>query len=414
MIPQGWERTTLGRVAKITSGGTPDRNKPEYWGGDIPWVTTGEIGNGPIVSTSEHITEIGLKNSSAKLFPPGTLLMAMYGQGKTRGKVAQLKIEATTNQACAAILTKSAADASFLFQNLTARYDEIRNLSNDGSQKNLSGGLLKALPILLPPPMERESIAAITATWDRAIETVEALIANARAQKQALMQQLLPQGTTPPKERLPGFSGEWREVRLGNLVKEVSRDVEWDDEATYKLISVRRRSEGIFHRESLLGHEILTKAMKVALAGDFLISKMQIVHGASALVKADFDGFNISGSYIALVPKDQATLDIEYFDWYSRTPYFYKLAYISSYGVHIEKMTFNLKSFLKQTILVPPSKAEQSAIVDRLNSAEALIGVYQSQASALRQEKAALMQQLLTGKRRVKLPESPSARSEVA
>ncbi len=409
MIPEGWERTTLGRVAKITSGGTPDRNKPEYWGGHIPWVTTSEIGNGPITSTSEHITEIGLKNSSAKLFPAGTLLMAMYGQGKTRGKIAQLKIEATTNQACAAILTKSAADASFLFQNLTARYDEIRNLSNDGSQKNLSGGLLKALPILLPPPMERERIAAITATWDRAIETVEALIASARAQKQALMQQLLPQGSTQPKKRLPGFSGEWREVRLGNLVKEVNRDVDWDDDATYKLISVRRRSEGIFHRESLLGHEILTKAMKVALAGDFLISKMQIVHGASALVKTNFDGFNISGSYIALVPKDQAKLDIEYFDWYSRTPYFYKLAYISSYGVHIEKMTFNLKSFLKQTILVPPSKAEQSAIVEQLNSAKALIGVYQQQAGALRQEKAALMQQLLTGKRRVNLPESEVA-----
>ncbi len=139
---------------------------------------------------------------------------------------------------------------------------------------------------------------------------------------------------------------------------------------------------------------------------------MQIVHGASALVTADFDGFNISGSYIALVPKDQAKLDIEYFDWYSRTPYFYKLAYISSYGVHIEKMTFNLKSFLKQAILIPPSKAEQSAIVERLNSAEALIAVYRKQADALRQEKAALMQQLLTGKRRVKLPESPKGECE--
>lgn len=256
---------------------------------------------------------------------------------------------------------------------------------------------------------EQRAIVETLKTWDHAIEKVEALIANARTQKQALMQQLLPQGTTPPKKRLSGFSGEWQEVRLGNLVKEVSRDVDWDDEATYKLISVRRRSEGIFHRESLRGHEILTKSMKVALAGDFLISKMQIVHGASALVKANFDGFNISGSYIALVPKDQAKLDIEYFDWYSRTPYFYKLAYINSYGVHIEKMTFNLKSFLKQTIMVPQSNAEQSAIVDRLNSAEALIGVYQSQASALRREKAALMQQLLTGKRRVKLPESEVA-----
>lgn len=302
-------------------------------------------------------------------------------------------------------------DSNYLLNFLLSPFGQglIDKRSSGTTAKGIKSKEFAKIEMPLPPLNEQWKVGTILATWDRAIETVEALIANARAQKQALMQQLLPQGTTQPKKRLPGFSGEWREVRLGNLVKEVNRDVDWDDDATYKLISVRRRSEGIFHRESLLGHEILTKAMKVALAGDFLISKMQIVHGASALVKTDFDGFNISGSYIALVPKDQAKLDIEYFDWYSRTPYFYKLAYISSYGVHIEKMTFNLKSFLKQTILVPPSKPEQSAIVEQLNSAEALIGVYQQQAGALRQEKAALMQQLLTGKRRVKLPESEVA-----
>ena len=313
-------------------------------------------------------------------------------------------------------LRKQYANPDFVSQYLNSEIGKarLRGLEVGSTILHINTKDLKKFRIPLPALAEQERIVDFLKTWDRAIETVEALIANARAQKQALMQQLLPQGTTPPKKRLPGFSGEWREVRLGNLVKEVNRDVDWDDEATYKLISVRRRSEGIFHRESLLGHEILTKAMKVALAGDFLISKMQIVHGASALVKADFDGFNISGSYIALVPKDQAKLDIGYFDWYSRTPYFYKLAYISSYGVHIEKMTFNLKSFLKQTILMPPSKAEQAAIVEQLNSAEALIGSYQSQADALRQEKAALMQQLLTGKRRVKLPENSAQESDAA
>lgn len=85
MLPEGWRRSTLGEIARITSGGTPDRSEPSYWGGSVPWVTTGEIQFNTITDTAEKITEAGLKNSSAKLFPPGTLLMAMYGQGKTRG-----------------------------------------------------------------------------------------------------------------------------------------------------------------------------------------------------------------------------------------------------------------------------------------------------------------------------------------
>ncbi len=389
MIPQGWERTTLGRVAKITSGGTPDRNKPEYWGGDIPWVTTGEIGNGPIVSTSEHITEIGLKNSSAKLFPPGTLLMAMYGQGKTRGKVAQLKIEATTNQACAAILTKSAADASFLFQNLTARYDEIRNFSNDGSQKNLSGGLLKALPILLPPPMERERIAAITATWDRAIETVEALIANARAQKQALMQQLLPQGTTPPKKRLPGFSGEWCEAKLGSLA-DISKG----------------EQKG---RASLAGEGPVP-----VINGGITPSGYTDHPNTSADTITISEGGNSCG-YVDLITQPF---------WCGGHCYALKNLkverdYLFAVLKHRERQIMSLrvgsglpniqKKALSQFSIPVPPKSEQEKIGELAASADKEIAALEAQLTALRQEKAALMQQLLTGKRRVKLPESENA-----
>ena len=112
MLPDGWHRSTLGEIARISSGGTPDRAEPSYWGGDVPWVTTGEIRFNTITDTFEKITPAGLKNSSAKLFPPGTLLMAMYGQGKTRGQVAKLAIEAATNQACAAILLEDGQDPS--------------------------------------------------------------------------------------------------------------------------------------------------------------------------------------------------------------------------------------------------------------------------------------------------------------
>ena len=104
MVPDGWKRTTIGNVSKVTSGGTPSRSVPEYWNGEIPWVTTGLINFNVITKAVEYITKEGLANSSAKMFPPKTLLVALYGDGVTRGKVAMLGIDAATNQACAAIL----------------------------------------------------------------------------------------------------------------------------------------------------------------------------------------------------------------------------------------------------------------------------------------------------------------------
>ena len=100
-----WESKKLGDLANVSSGGTPNRANPLYWNGNIPWISTTLIDFNYIDKSEEYITEEGLKNSSAKLFPIGTLLMAMYGQGKTRGKISIVNIEATTNQACGAIIT---------------------------------------------------------------------------------------------------------------------------------------------------------------------------------------------------------------------------------------------------------------------------------------------------------------------
>ena len=97
----------LGKIANVATGGTPVRDTPEYWGGSIPWVGTGEIDFNIIQSHTDHLTQKGLDASAAKLLPKGTLLMAMYGQGATRGKVGILGFDAATNQACAAITPKN-------------------------------------------------------------------------------------------------------------------------------------------------------------------------------------------------------------------------------------------------------------------------------------------------------------------
>lgn len=187
-----WEVKTLEDIAKISSGGTPNRAEPDYWGGSIPWITTSLIDFNRIDNAEEFITTEGLKNSSAKLFPAQTLLMAMYGQGKTRGKVALLGIEATANQACAAIMLDKEIDTNFVFQNLASRYNEIRKLSNEGGQENLSAGLIKEIPLIHPCLAEQQKIANCLASLDDLITAQTQKLTALKTHKKGLMQQLFP------------------------------------------------------------------------------------------------------------------------------------------------------------------------------------------------------------------------------
>jgi len=188
-----WINTSLGKVSKITSGGTPSRSNKDFWKGNIPWVTTSLIDFNTIFNTNEYISEVGLKGSSAKLFPKNTILMAMYGQGKTRGKVAILGIEATTNQACAAILLNKELDINFVFQNLASRYDEIRELSNRGGQENLSAGLIEAIYFSYPiDKSEQQKIANCLSSLDELITAQTQKIDTIKTHKKGLMQQLFP------------------------------------------------------------------------------------------------------------------------------------------------------------------------------------------------------------------------------
>jgi type I restriction enzyme S subunit len=187
-----WANLKLGEICKITSGGTPNRSTSEFWNGDIPWISTTLIDFNTINQANEYITEIGLQNSSAKMFLKGTILMAMYGQGKTRGKVAILGIEATTNQACAAIILKKGYNTDYVFQYLAAHYDEIRELSNKGGQENLSGGLIEIIPISIPKPKEQQKIADCLSSLDALITGQTQKIQQLKLHKKGLMQGLFP------------------------------------------------------------------------------------------------------------------------------------------------------------------------------------------------------------------------------
>jgi type I restriction enzyme S subunit len=190
----GWNISTIEEIATISSGGTPSRSQSDYWGGEIPWITTTLLSCNTIDYANEFITEAGLRNSSTKLYPKNTILMAMYGQGKTRGQVAKLGFDATINQACAAFTLNERVSTDFVFQNLSAGYDEIREISNEGGQQNLSGALIKGIPFSYPDinTGEQQKIAELLTSIDDLITAQTQKVESLKAHKKGLMQQLFP------------------------------------------------------------------------------------------------------------------------------------------------------------------------------------------------------------------------------
>lgn len=191
-IPREWELKPLGQLCDMTSGGTPSRSMPAYWGGSIPWVKTGEINYEDISRTEEYITPKGLSASSAKVFPAGTIVMAMYGEGVTRGRVAILAVPCASNQACIGFSFGNQIHIKYMYHFFEHCYEELRDLSNDGSQKNLSSGLLKQFQIRFPTSKaEQACIADRLCNLDQRIASEKEYLQNLCQQKLGLMHDLL-------------------------------------------------------------------------------------------------------------------------------------------------------------------------------------------------------------------------------
>ena len=287
-----WETKKLGEISSVSSGGTPSRANPLYWDGDIPWISTTLIDFNLIEKSEEYITQEGLENSSAKLFPIGTLLMAMYGQGKTRGKVAILNIEATTNQACGAIITnEEVLNSFFAFQNLVKRYDEIRDLSNQGSQENLSGGIIKGIKITFPKLSEQIKITSFLSLIDERIQTQNKIIEQLETLIKGLSEKLFSQ-----EIRFKEFTDKWELKKLGDISTITTGSSNREDsmlngEYTFfdRSQDIRTSSRFLFDKEAVIvpgeGQEFIPK---------YFIGKFDLHQRTYAI----FDFSGIYGKYL--------------------------------------------------------------------------------------------------------------------
>ncbi len=184
-----WQSTTIGDIcSKVFSGGTPTSTNSTYYdGGTIPWLRTKEVNYGKIYETEEHITELGFESSSAKLVPVNSVIVAMYGNGDTAGRVAVNKVPVTTNQACCnLVVDTSKADYRFVYYYLMGQYKALVDLKNGGAQQNLNGQLIKAFPIALPTIAEQVEISTILESLDDRITLLRETNTTLEAIAQAL------------------------------------------------------------------------------------------------------------------------------------------------------------------------------------------------------------------------------------
>ncbi len=423
-----WEVDELGDIARVTSGGTPNRAKPSYWNGNVPWITTSLIDFNIIEDSEEYITEQGVKNSSAKLFPVGTILMAMYGQGKTRGKVGILGIEASTNQACAAIIATDNIYNVYLYQNLAGRYDEIRELSNEGGQQNLSGGIIKQIKISYPSLPEQQKIATFLSAADEKIQQLMKKKELLERYKKGVMQRLFsselglgglkdermlgienqgdqilksshPKNPNSDRLRFKDDNGNdypaWEVKRLGEVFERVkSKNAE--NNKNVLTISAQQgliNQEDFFNKsvsaENVTGYYLLHK-------GDFAYNKSYSKGYPMGAIKrlTKYDKGVVSTLYICFKVKDGSSE--EYFEQYFNSAKLNReLHKIAQEGARNHGLlNMSVVEFFNDIKLPIPCKEEQTKIANFLTSLDKKIEVTGKQLEEARRFKKGLLQQM--------------------
>ena len=217
-----WVQRKLGENATILTGGTPKTTEPSYWEPkEIPWMSSGEVNKKRLESTDNMISEIGLENSSARWVKEHSILIALAGQGKTRGMVAINNIPLTTNQSIAAIEPNESLDYEFVFQNLGNRYDELRmSSSGDGTRGGLNKKIISDILVSAPDIDEQKQIGKLFASLDNLIAANQRKLDLLKEQKKGYLQKLFPKnGSKFPQLRFAGFADAWEERKLGDITK---------------------------------------------------------------------------------------------------------------------------------------------------------------------------------------------------
>ena len=407
-LPDGWRMVRLGEIAHVDTGGTPSRDVAEYWDGEIPWMASAEVNQKRVGVTAEAISVKGLANSNAKVFPPSTIMVAMNGQGSTRGKASILEIEAACNQSLAAIRSKDDATNPFLFHVLTAAYERLRGITGEG-RNGLNLELIRGYRLYLPPLTEQRAIANVLDSIDDAIERTDAVIAATETLRDSLLHELLTRGVpgwhTEWKD-VPGIGtipADWKVVRFGEVIADGPTNGIYKPEVDYGDGSPIIRIDDFVSGE-LVNHNRLRRVrveppelQRYAVSeGEILINRVNSLShiGKTVLVPAIDEVTLFESNMMKLKLSDRVR------------PKFGEIVLLSSFArrhfVARAKKAVQQASINQQDVAaVPfplPSMQEQRRIVDIVQSANQRIDATRNNNASLRQAKSTVADSLLTGR----------------
>lgn len=388
--PEGWQVHRIDELAIRGTGHTPDKETPEYWDGDISWVSLTDCNRLDQVYISEStrcITQEGIDNSSAVVHPAGIVLMsrdAGVGQSAVTTRPMAVSQHFVTWQ-CGERLQNL-----YLYYWLQLLKPEFERIANGSTIKTIGMPYFSTLGIMYPEQGEQNAICSILLQWDHGIRQLNDLIATKLRFKRGLMQQLL-----TGLRRFPEFTDKWTPVPIGSFLTE-SR-IPGTHGAEARKLTVKLYGKGVIPKSDTRAGSEATKYYR-RKAGQFIYSKLDFLNGAFGIVPAELDGYE---STLDLPAFDiGASVDPDWFRYFVVREAFYKnLLGLANGGRKARRV--NPDDLLKVNIPCP-TKAEQQRIAEVLKACDHEIDLIRQELEALKQQKKGLMQKLLTGQVRVR------------
>ena len=393
IIPQEWEVRLLNYLGAIYSGGTPDTEIAEYWNGNIAWCTPSDItklATKYIENTEVKISTKGLKESSATLLPPRSIVVCTRA---TIGNAAICNTEMATNQGFKNIIPNEKANPEWLYYIITYSKPRLVRLGCGSIFLEVSKKDFSRFKIAVPPLAEQRKIAEVLGVWDEAIEKQERLIEQLALRKRGLMQRLL-----SAKLRLPGFSEAWKKVKLGDICERVTRK-NIEDNQNVMTISAQR---GFVAQTDFFNKSVASETLEsyyLVFRDEFCYNKSYSNGYPMGAIKrlSEAEKAVVTSLYICFNVKPGTDANIDYLSYYFDNGGLNRsLTKIANEGGRAHGLlNVTPKDFFGLSFEIPSLK-EQTAIAEVLTAADREIEL-----ERLRRQKRGLMQQLLTGKKRV-------------
>ena len=404
IIPQEWEVSSLDYFGDIYSGGTPDTEVAEYWNGDIAWCTPSDItklDTKYIESTEVKITAKGLKESSATLLPPRSIVVCTRA---TIGSAAICNTEIATNQGFKNIITNETANPEWLYYNIIYSKPRLVRLGCGSTFLEVSKKDFSRFKIVAPLLEEQRKIAEVLGVWDEAIEKQARLIEKLALRKRGLMQRLL-----SAKLRLPGFSEPWKKVKLGDigdtyngLSGKNKDDFEYGNAQFIPYINVFSNERIDTNNLGCVQIEPNEQQNTVKYGDIFFTVSSETPDevGMASVLLEHLDNTYLNSFCFGYRLNDFSTLNPFFAAYLFRTEHFRN--YMSVLAQGSTRFNISKKEVMKLKIDLPTIE-EQTAIAEVLTAADREIELAKEKLERLRRQKRGLMQQLLSGKKRVKI-----------